>query len=269
MLNKYRLPTISLILLSYIITSRHSHTHSQSSSSCHIHKVNMEDIVRIMFELERSLNTDLNTICETANSSQVSEMSDNIKLNISASLTEIKMHIINRVRLRELALVPENSFCKAYGNIAIGLFGKVTNARSIAAKGVGFVAWNKAHTLNVPILNCLTVKSNNSSTQLALLALANQCNQINLKRVHVFSNTSQIAKMVENLPLYHLQGYKDRAGAEMPNRLLLEKIHTAMTQLNIVFIFSSPPIPQTLSGIYETLMSAARCGTMKRMAQIN
>ena len=69
MLNKYRLPTISLILLSYIITSRHSHTHSQSSSSCHIHKVKMEDIVRIMSELERSINTDLNTICETVNSS--------------------------------------------------------------------------------------------------------------------------------------------------------------------------------------------------------
>ena len=229
----------------------------------------MEDIVRIMSELERSINTDLNTICEVANSSQVSEISDTIKLNTSASLTEIKMHIVNRVRLRELALVQENSFCKVDGKIAVGLFGKVNNARSLSAKGVGFVSWNKAHTLNVPIDNCLTVKSNNSSTQLALLALVNQCIQINLKQVHVFCNTSQIAKMVENLHLYHLQEYKTRAGVEMSNRLLLEKIHTVLSQTNIVFTFSSPPIPQPFSGIYETLMSAARCGTMKRMAQLN
>ena len=73
----------------------------------------MEGILKIMNELEKSVCQDLNSISEWSNAqAETDEVADTIKINISAAHSEIKMMIENKVRLRQLALLKENSFLK-------------------------------------------------------------------------------------------------------------------------------------------------------------
>ena len=229
----------------------------------------MESIVRITSELETSTTSDLDAICEIANSPCVAELSDNIKLNISAWVTEIKTLIENKVRLRELSIRPDNHFLKAHGRIAVGVFGTIRNIRStLGSRGAGYISWNKLHKLNVHIDNTMTVKSHNSSTDLALLALLHQANEIKLKRVHIFTASPHLNNMVENLNLFHLQNYQDQRGIDISNKLVWKKIYEAIKERDIILSFTFPPIPQPLSETYETLISTAKCGVRERMAQL-
>jgi hypothetical protein len=224
----------------------------------------MEQIVQIMADLEFSVSNDLNSICDTTTNHSVDELSDNIKLNLSSALTEIRMHIENRKRLRELALVPENSFCKVLGTVAIAISGKVTNPRSVNAKGAASVSWNTNHCLNISIDNCLTTKSKANSEQLALLALLNQCVEIGLKKVKVFSSNSMLSTLAENLPIYALQGYKVQ-NVEMENKFLLEKLYNLILSSETSLSFLFPPVDQQILSTYESLMSTAKKETNKKM----
>ena len=224
----------------------------------------MEQILKIMADLERSIVNDLDAICELSVNQNTNELSDNIKLNLSSALVEIRTHIQNRKRLRELAIVPENAFCKAGGKISVALCGKVTNPRSVHSKGAAAITWNIAHSLNIAVENCLSVKSKCNSEQIGLLALLNQCTEIGLNRVQVFTTDSQLHNLVENLPVYDIQDYTIQ-GVEIQNKFVLEKIYNIIKTTNISLSFSYPPIEQAMLSDYQSLMNLAKQEAKKRM----
>ena len=224
----------------------------------------MEQISKLMVELEASVVNDLNSICELSTNQTTNEISDNIKLNLSSALIEIRMHIENRKRLRDLALVPENSFCKVSGKISVALYGKVSNPRSVNSKSSAAISWNTKHCLNIAIENCLTAKSKKSAEQLGLLALLNQCSEIGLKKIQVLTTDSQLHTSVENLPTYDLQGYILH-GVEMENKFLLEKLHNVINATKISLSFSYPPFDQQMLPIYQSLMATAKKDAVGRL----
>ena len=229
----------------------------------------MESIARLTADLERTTTADLDEICDIARSTSVSDLADNIKLNLSACVAELKSLIEDRKRRRELDVRPDNHFIRVNNTVTVALYGADKNIRSVtSSKGVGYIAWNLAHKLNTSIENSLTVKSSNSSTDLALLALIHQCNEIQLKRVHVFSTTAHLKNMHNRISLTHLQNYQDRLGRDIPNSLVWKKIHTALNERNIIISSSHPPLPTPQLEPYNMLMAVAKTGARNKLDQL-
>ena len=110
----------------------------------------------------------------------------------------------------------------------------------------------------------LTAKSKKSAEQLGLLALVNQCSEIGLKQIQVFTTDSQLHTSVENLPTYDLQGYIIQ-GFEMENKFLLEKLHNVINASKISLSFSYPPVDQQMLPIYQSLIANAKKEANERL----
>ena len=63
----------------------------------------MEQVIRLSREIENAVVADLDKICEISGNVVVSQLSDEIRMNASSMLTEMRFHIANKVRLREIA----------------------------------------------------------------------------------------------------------------------------------------------------------------------
>jgi hypothetical protein len=59
----------------------------------------MEQVIRLSREIEDAVVSDLDRICEISGSVVVSQLSDEIRMNVSSMLTEMRFHITNKVRL--------------------------------------------------------------------------------------------------------------------------------------------------------------------------
>ena len=76
----------------------------------------MEQITEIFRQLEDSVQEDLNNIQAISNGSEVDELTDNIRINISAQISAVKMLIEDKARLREIRFRSENKMHMINGN---------------------------------------------------------------------------------------------------------------------------------------------------------
>ena len=63
----------------------------------------MEQVIRLSREIENAVVADLDKICEISGNTEVGQLSDEIRMNVSSLLTEMRFHVANKVRLREIS----------------------------------------------------------------------------------------------------------------------------------------------------------------------
>ena len=64
----------------------------------------MEQIIRLSREIEHAVVADLDKICDISNNLEVNQISDEIKMNVSSYLTELRFNVANKARLREISI---------------------------------------------------------------------------------------------------------------------------------------------------------------------
>ena len=125
------------------------------------------------------------------------------------------------------------------------------------SKGASVVIWNEEHDLNVGFKNPLSIKSAQSSENLALLSFLNQAKEVGLKQAVIFSSSGHISKLYENIHLYHTQNYM-QGSTEMPNKFILQNIYEIIQSYQIKLQFAFPPYTDIFLPTHEKLAKIAK-----------
>ena len=104
------------------------------------------------------------------------------------------------------------------------------------------------------------MKTKESSTLLALLALCNQLVQLKLFKARILTSSSSAAlhlkKTTENLAIFHANGYTDEQRAPIRYEQIIKLIYKIITENKLVISFSEPNPP--LADLYSTMLDTAR-----------
>ena len=203
----------------------------------------MNQLHKVLESLDKDITDDLHmlydSVCQIPGASDVI---DNIKMRLSSGITEIKAVIENRRAMsqEELSIEGNNALVRVNRTVVVSVLGQTVNPRTTVAKGASSVVWNKNNKLNVVIKNPLSNKTKNSSEQMALLALLNQVQVLNIKRLIVVSDTKYISTLYENIELYHAQNYKQGdTNNDIPNKHILEQIYSLIKETKVQLIFDT------------------------------
>ena len=186
----------------------------------------MEQVIRLSREIENSVVADLNKICEISGNFVVSQLSDENRMNVSSMLTEMRFHIANKVRLREISTRATTEIIR-FNQVPVVFI----------TKAMSGVCWNEDHALNTCIMNPTNNKTLVSSNFVAILVAATQVGELGGKAIHILTSSPTIKKIIEHLPLTHIQGYKDSNNKVVPNASILKRIHL----LDILLIVNHNP----------------------------
>ena len=220
-------------------STRQGHTCSVSSE---LLSYNMEAFINIITTLETVITEDLDTLAMSTIDTSTQEIVDRIRINLSSHLTEARTLVIDKVRIRELAINEDNHMKTVNGHILTYIHGAVTNPQTVRAKGAYTVIWNCRHKLNIVKENILSYKTPHSSQLLALLALSTQMRELKIKKVHVISTSRIVEHTIEQLPLWHAQNFLTHDNHPMTNKTLLNMIHDNVTKNNLQFITHTEPV---------------------------
>ena len=218
----------------------------------------MEQISEIFGQLEDLVQEDLNKIQTISNSSVIDELTDSIRINLSAQISAAKILIEDKARLREIRLKSENKLHVINGNQYLCLIlGVAKHTNTVRAKGKFVVIWSKQHRLNLVRDNILSVKSKNNSTILALIAACNQASVLRIKKLMVMTNNAKLKNIVDSLELLFLQNFTDDERLPLPDAELLKMLHRTVSEAGIsIQISVSVPEPP-LDKLYFSLMETA------------
>ena len=183
----------------------------------------MEQVIRLSREIEDAVVSDLDRICEISGSVVVSQLSDEIRMNVSSMLTEMRFHITNKVRLRELVTRTTSEIIRFNLVPVVFIIGKVSQPGTAMPKAMAGVYWNEDHALNTCIVNPTNSKTLVSSNLVAILVAATQVLELGGKAIHILTSSPTIKKIIDHLPLTHIQGYKDTNSQAVPNSFILKK----------------------------------------------
>jgi hypothetical protein len=217
----------------------------------------MESVCALFTGLEKSVFEELDKISENYQEEGINDCLDYIKLDMSSRLTEIRLMIRDKVRLRQLAINQSNTIHMINQKITVMIIGIVKHPSTVRAKGCFAVVWNDKHTLNIVLENTLAVKSKDSSVLLALLAACNQFPQLKIKAVMIMTPSHKIKTIVESLPLWHSQEYITEEGSIRTNSQLLAMIQNTITN-NKLDLEVLHPVPQAITNLYDSHLDIAK-----------
>ena len=222
----------------------------------------MEAFLRIISTLESVITEDLDFLSVSTTDTRTQEAVDRMLINLSTHLSEARCLVIDKVRIRELAINEENQMHTVDGHPVVVIHGVVNNPHTIRATGAYAVIWNCKHKLNVCNLNILANKTPHSSHLLGLLALATQMKELRIKKVHVISTSRIIKHAVEQLPLWHAQHFKTHDGLPMTNTTLLAMLYENISDNNLQFIVHTEstqgPIQEASQGFSDVAKNLIR-----------
>ena len=221
----------------------------------------MDAVNSVIAQLESSVTEDLNLLLEFPNQEQTCDLVDNIKLNLSAQIASLRVLIYDKVRIRQLEIKTSNQITMVNGNeVVVLLHGVAIRPNTPQATGKFVVIWNKEHSLNLLRDNFLSVKTKESSTLLALLALCNQLVQLKLIKARIFTSSSSAAQHLknttENLAIFHANGYTDEQRAPIRYEQIIRLIYKIVTENKLVISYSEPNPP--LADLHSTMLDTAR-----------
>ena len=159
----------------------------------------MEQVIRLSREIENAVVADLDKICEISGNVVVSQLSDEIRMNVSSMLTEMRFHITNKVRLREIATRATSEIIRFNLVPVVFIIGKVSQPGTAMAKAMAGVFWNEDHALNTCIVNPTNSKTLVSSNLVAILVAATQVLELG-----ILTSSPTIKKIIDHLPLTHI-----------------------------------------------------------------
>jgi hypothetical protein len=217
-------------------------------------ETNIEQVIRLSREIENSVVSDLNKICEISGNVVVSQLSDEIRMNISSMLTEMRFHISNKIRLREIATRATTEIIRFNMIPVVYTIGKVTQPGTVVAKAMAGAVWNEDHALNTFIINPTNNKTLVSSNLVAILVAATQVIELGGKTIHILTASPAIKKIIEHIPLTHVQGYLDNNSQIVPNVAILKRIHA----LDILLIVNNNPEDVILEATHTRLGNLAK-----------
>jgi flagellar biosynthesis protein FliQ len=193
----------------------------------------MEQVIRLSREIEDAVVSDLDRICELSGSPVISQLSDEIRMNVSSMLTEMRFYITNKVRLKELVTRTTSEIIRLNSVPVVFIIGKVTQPGTARPKAMAGVYWNEDHALNTCIVNPTNSKTLVSSNLVAILVATTQIQELGGKAIHILTTSPTVKSIIDHLPLTHIQGYKDTNRQAVPNASILKKIYLADISLII------------------------------------
>lgn len=186
--------------------------------------------------LEAVITEDLDSLSMSSNDPTTHDTVDRIRINLSSHLAEARTLVIDKVRIREIAINEDNQMHTVNGIILTYLHGVVNNHMTTRAIGAYALIWNSRHKLNICKENILTNKTPHSSHLLGLLALATQMRELRIKKVHVITTSKIVKHTVDQLPLWHAQQFLAHDNVPMTNKNLLTMIYEIIHDNKLQFI---------------------------------
>ena len=216
----------------------------------------MEGINNMAKQILDQVNEDLENIQRLSPESE--EYVDNIKINITAGLTNIRFLIQDKVRLREITICDERKFHIVNREVAVMVLGVVKRANTSNPSAHFSVAWGAGHPLNVAKPNLLSTRTRNNTSLLGLLAALTQTAQLGFKKIKVMSNNLYLKKIIMQIELYHADNYMDEDRQPLPDQDILKMVHEKINHNNIILsAFTFQPL-SPLSELYRLLLETAR-----------
>ena len=218
----------------------------------------MEQVHKLVGQLEKSVFADLDRISElcVCEQNEISQLSDNIKLNLSSYLTELRFFIDNKSRLREIVTKANSELIRYHGCPAVFISAKVTNPSTTRAKAMSAAYWNISHDLNCCINTPVNEKNITSATLVAALIAATQINEIGGRSLYIMSHLPSLKKIVDHLPLYNAQNYLDREGSAIKHAPILRKLFD--TGINMMVLHNPDQRDAPIVEIFEKMGNFAR-----------
>ena len=195
----------------------------------------MEAFLASLDSLDQSITADVNILSEVARGEQAEQAVDRIRINLSAHLSEIRMIVVDKVRLRQVTLNTENQLHSVDGCILVALCGKVNNPSTTRAIGAYAVVWNKKHKINISNKNILTIKSASSSHTLGLLALVTQMEVLKIKKVIIVTTSPIVKTIIDETPRWASQQFLMQNNTLMINHRTLSNINDIINKNSLRF----------------------------------
>ena len=216
----------------------------------------MDAINEIASKIISEIDEDLEIV--TNANPELHPVVDNIKLNLSAGLTNIRFMIQDKRRLRQLTIEKERKFHCVNGEIIVLVLGVAKRNNTNCPLGKFSVIWGQTHPLNLCKPNILPRKSRDNSTLLGLLAAVNQAGSLGFQKVKIMSTNKSLKTTVTNIELAHRDNYLDDRLEPLPDAELLKMIREKINTNNIklTFFLFQPPSP--LDDLYRTLLEVGR-----------
>ena len=222
----------------------------------------MEQVRAVTDELAKVVAESLNRIQGLTDNPEINELCDTIRLNTEAHLTEIKGLVTNKVRLREMTILPTNIFHKYQSRIVVFIHGRVKHPRTNRAKAAASVIWAPNHSINLTIDNPLSVKSKENTTLYGTLAMCNQMIAIGIKNTIVFTVCQNLGRSINRLPLHRARGFKDDNGEDVPNANLYRRIDSIIEQNDLKI-----KILETCSELFQPTFDSIKTSAMEETAK--
>ena len=214
----------------------------------------METFNSLIYEMEKDITDELNKMSEGNPNESLNESVDNIKLSLSSRLSELRLLVTDKIRLRQALINPSNRLNMIDNQIVI-LINGTGNTTRVNAKFI--VVWNTSHTLNISLPNPIAIKTRENSMMLALLATCKQMAQLRIKDAVILSPWQKMKRTIESLPLWRAQGFRSESGAVMPDSNLLEMIDDVINNNSLKLNVIQPQSPN-LVALYDSLLDVSK-----------
>ena len=217
----------------------------------------MDSIKELMEKTKREIYNDLDKILECH--PETHDTIDNIKINLAAQETEIKLMVEDKERLRLVKIKQRNRLTKSSDNrVIVFVLGVARRTGTPQQSGKFAVVWGENHELNIVKNNVLSTITRDNTALLGLLACCNQLTQLKIRRVTVMSTNQKMQNIAQNIELIKARNFNKEDGTEEPDSDVLKRLHAIITEhkLDLDFIISRPP--DELARTYQTMVETAR-----------
>ena len=216
----------------------------------------MDAINEIASKIISEIDEDLEVVANA--NPELHPLVDNIKLNLSAGLANIRFMIQDKNRLRQVTIEKNRKFHMANGEIILLVLGVAKRNNSNSPLGKFSVVWGQSHPLNLCKPNILPRKTRDNSTLLGLLGALNQIGPLGFQKVKIMTTNQNLKTTVSNIELSHLDNYLDDSREPLPDADLLKMIREKIkaNNIKISFFLFQPPSP--LDGLYRTFLEVGR-----------
>lgn len=209
-----------------------------------------------IIEMEKVIFEELDKIAEITTAENINEGVDTVKIMLSGRLAEIRMLVTDKIRIRHALINPRNRLNMIDQKILVFLNGGV-KTRGQRVKGVFTVTYNTDHSLNIALQNTLAIKTRDNCFLLSLLAACNQCCQLKIRAIVLFSPWQKLKTNLENLALWKVQNFTNDNGTKLPDHnllaMLFDTINTGGLDITVLQPESTP-----LRNLYDALFDDSK-----------
>ena len=216
----------------------------------------MDAITEISNKMSFEINEDLEAILHA--NPELQAAIDNIKINLSAGLANIRFIIQDKLRLGQITIDNNRRFHSSGGEIILFVLGIAKRVNTNNPLGKYSVVWGRNHPLNICKSNYLPRKTRDNTAMLGLLASLTQVGPLGFTRIKVMTTNQNLENTIANIELYNRSGYVDVNQTPLPDSDLLRMIRDKLVSSKVKLSFFSFQPPSHLNDLYRTLQETAR-----------